>query len=234
MRIPPPPRTPSFGPRRPEATSGTRLVQPSPSRDGAFSKDEPTSFDKRRTPVVPAEWPNEERAARFPDDEPVTTKREGVPGEPEPVAESASLRNETARPETTKVADARPDDVAADGGVLHASKGIAASAAAEQLPISATTGSETRSELSAPVAEQEQGLEPSLREPRGASLAPAGEHDFFAKEPIYSIEPPVLFSVAPRAKPSVVRGVLSKLMFLAIGASIGLLAYYEMAVALKR
>jgi hypothetical protein len=76
-RFPPPPRAPSLsgGPRSASGTqprSGTEsspaaLEQPvlhrsgpSPAHTHAFRAEEPPSFDKRLTPVVPASWPEHE------------------------------------------------------------------------------------------------------------------------------------------------------------------------------
>ena len=58
IRFPRPPRTPSLGVGAVGAVSGTQRVQaPQASDEGVFPAEEPSSFDTRRTPVVPAQWP---------------------------------------------------------------------------------------------------------------------------------------------------------------------------------
>ena len=64
--IPRPPRVPSIGPGQPGA-SGTRRVEMPVVPKDEFPPEEPTSFDTRRTPVVPARWPEQ-------DDEPRSTE----------------------------------------------------------------------------------------------------------------------------------------------------------------
>jgi len=102
-RLPSPPRTPSFDPSNPGAVSGTRLIPAAP-RDGEFPAEEPSSFDTRRTPVVPAKWPvsdDESRPTRPPPEGPTvesgtpevdgTAARDASAAAPAPVSQAVSI-----------------------------------------------------------------------------------------------------------------------------------------------
>jgi hypothetical protein len=57
--------------------SGTRRVPaPEASRDGEFPPEEPATLDLRRTPVVAAEWPDDERPTQAPPSDAVISVKE--------------------------------------------------------------------------------------------------------------------------------------------------------------
>ena len=174
-RLPSPPRTPSFGAGSHGAMSGTRPISPTTS-DGEFPKEEPSSFDTRRTPVVPAQWPAN-------DEEMKPTGR--PPSEPEtPVAKTSE------GPEVTVT--------------------------------------EQDADASAPPPE------PTLAGSISVVPLASGEPDFFNTHPHYSIEPPVHVSEPPRARPSPLRSILSKLLFAMIVSAVVMLLSYEASIALDQ
>jgi hypothetical protein len=165
--IPRPPRMPSLGPGQPGAASGTRRVEMPAASGDEFPPEEPSSFDTRRTPVVPAHWPEQDAA-------------------PRPTEADAHIEEETAPPSDASLAA---------GPVAPA-------------PPSDTSSA---SEPVAPLA--------------GSEVA------FFEAPPQYSVTPPVLVSEAPRVASSLLRSIVTKMLFALITGATLLLLFYEASVA---
>jgi hypothetical protein len=159
---------PSLGPRPPAAASGTRRVEIPAASEGQFPPEEPSSFDTRRTPVVPACWPEQQ------DDEP------------------------------------RPTEAGPDIEIEAAPQSDTSSASKEVAP--------------APQSDTSPASEPI------ASLA-GGEVAFFEAPPQYSFTPPVLVSEAPRVRPSLLRSIVTKMLFVLITGATLILLCYEGSVA---
>ena len=205
--IPRPPRVPSIGPGQPGAASGTRRVEiPAVPKD-EFPPEEPTSFDTRRTPVVPARWPEQ-------DDEPRSTQAAlDIEIETPPKSDTASASAPVPSPPVASPPVASPPVASAPVPSAPVPSAPVASAPVASAPIA-----------SAPVASAPVASAPA------APLA-GGEVAFFDAPPQYSLTPPVLVSEPPLARPSLLRSVLAKMLFVLIAGATVMLLCYEASVA---
>jgi hypothetical protein len=189
---------PSLGPRPPAAASGTRRVEIPAASEGQFPPEEPSSFDTRRTPVVPACWPEQQ------DDEPRPTE---------------------AGPDIEIEAAPQSDTSSAAEEVAPAPQSDTSSAAEAVAPAPQSDTSPAPKEVApAPQSDTSPASEPI------ASLA-GGEVAFFEAPPQYSFTPPVLVSEAPRVRPSLLRSIVTKMLFVLITGATLILLCYEGSVA---
>jgi hypothetical protein len=165
--------------------------------EGEFPPEEPSSFDTRRTPIVPARWPEQDE-------------------EPQPIEADADIEIQAApQSDTSSAADPAAPAPQSD-----------TSSAAD--PAAPAPQSDTSS-AAEPVAPAPQSDTSSAAEP----VAPlvGGEVAFFDAPPQYSLTPPVLVSEAPRVRPSLLRSILSKTLFVLITGATLMLLCYEASVA---
>jgi len=211
--IPRPPRMPSLGPRPPGAASGTRRVEIPAAAEGQFPPEEPSSFDTRRTPVVPACWPEQQ------DDEPRPTE-----AGPDIEIEAAPQSDTSAAAEP--VAPAPQSDTSPASEPLAPAPQSDTSSASEPLAPAPQSDTSPASEAVAPAPQSDTS---PASEPI-ASLG-GGEVAFFEAPPQYSFTPPVLVSEAPRVRPSLLRSIVAKMLFVLITGATLILLCYEASVA---